>query len=203
MSDALIVVDVQNDFLPGGALAVANGDSIIPAVNDLIDRAPYVVLTQDWHPEGHVSFAQSHPGHQLYDVIDVPSGKQVLWPVHCVQGTQGAEISRRISTAKAGAIVRKGAKQSVDSYSGFVDADGKTRSGLAGLLRERGVFVCGLATDFCVSWTALDAVAAGFDTYVVTDASGAIDVNGSLSAARQAWQKCGVKEIRAADVRFE
>jgi nicotinamidase/pyrazinamidase len=206
MSDALIVVDVQNDFLPGGALAVANGDSIIPAVNDLIDRAPYVVLTQDWHPEGHVSFAQSHPGHQLYDVIDVPSGKQVLWPVHCVQGTQGAEISRLINAVKAGAIVRKGAKQSVDSYSGFVDADGKTRSGLAGLLRERGVtrvFVCGLATDFCVSWTALDAVAAGFDTYVVTDASGAIDVNGSLSAARQAWQKCGVKEIRAADVRFE
>jgi nicotinamidase/pyrazinamidase len=123
-----------------------------------------------------------------------------------VQGTQGAEISRLINAVKAGAIVRKGAKQSVDSYSGFVDADGKTRSGLAGLLRERGVtrvFVCGLATDFCVSWTALDAVAAGFDTYVVTDASGAIDVNGSLSAARQAWQKCGVKEIRAADVRFE
>jgi len=205
MTDALIVVDLQNDFLPGGALAVAGGDAVIPTVNDLIARAPCVVMTQDWHPRDHVSFAANHPGHALYETISVPSGSQVLWPVHCVQGTAGAEISPLIDTKKACAIVRKGIRPDVDSYSGFVDADRRTRSGLAGLLRERGVtrvFVCGLATDFCVSWTALDAAGAGFETFVVTDASRAIDVNGSLAAARDAWRDAAIKEIQSSEIAF-
>ncbi len=205
MTDALVVVDVQNDFLPGGALAVAEGDTIIPVVNELIDRAPFVVLTQDWHPEGHVSFASSHAGKSVYDTVQAPYGEQVLWPVHCVQGTAGADISAQVNQVKAGAVIRKGAKKAVDSYSGFVDADRKTRSGLAGLLRERGVtrvFVCGLATDFCVSWTALDAAAAGFETFVVTDASKAIDVNGSLGAAKAAWLSAGIREVESRNIRF-
>jgi nicotinamidase/pyrazinamidase len=205
MSDALIVVDLQNDFLPGGALAVAGGDAIIPALNGLIARAPCVVMTQDWHPGEHISFAANHPGHALFENIPVSYGSQVLWPAHCVQGTQGAEISPLVHIEKACAIVRKGARPDVDSYSGFVDADRKTRSGLAGLLRERGVtrvFVCGLATDFCVSWTALDAAAEGFETFVVTDASRAIDVNGSLAAAKDAWKSAGVKEILSSDIAF-
>ena len=205
MSDALIVVDLQNDFLPGGALAVAGGDAIIPTVNDLIARSPCVVMTQDWHPGDHISFAGNHPGRALFESVSVAYGSQVLWPAHCVQGTPGAEISSLVHTEKACAIVRKGTRPDVDSYSGFVDADRKTRSGLAGLLRERGVtrvFVCGLATDFCVSWTALDAAAEGFETFVVTDASRAIDVNGSLAAAKDAWMRAGVKEIQSADIAF-
>jgi nicotinamidase/pyrazinamidase len=194
-SDCLIVVDVQVDFLPGGALAVPDGDAVIPVVNRLAKRFSTVVLTQDWHPADHLSFAASHPGRAPFETTELAYGTQVLWPVHCVQGTPGAALAAGLDVPQAVLIQRKGANRAVDSYSAFREADRTTDTGLSGWLRARGVarvFVCGLATDFCVAWTALDARTAGFATVLVDDAARAIDLDGSLAAARAAMAAAGV-----------
>lgn len=200
---ALIVVDIQNDFLPGGSLAVADGDAILPLVNDLAKRFETIVLTQDWHPTGHISFASSHAGKAPFEMIELAYGPQVLWPDHCVQGSPGAELSVRLDIAAAQLVIRKGFHPGIDSYSAFFEADHATPTGLTGYLRERGVtdvFVVGLATDFCVAWTAQDAARQGFGTTVIEDATRAIDANGSLTAAKAAMQAAGVTRIRAADL---
>lgn len=184
---ALIVVDVQNDFCPGGALAVGGGHAIVPVINALVPRYEQVVVTQDWHPKGHASFASAHHGHEPFDTIEMPYGTQVLWPDHCVQGTPGAELHPDLEVTSAQLVIRKGWHQGVDSYSAFREADRETLTGLAGYLRERGVeevHVVGLATDYCVGWTALDAAAAGFRVSVIEDACRAIDLSGSL---KRAW----------------
>jgi nicotinamidase/pyrazinamidase len=194
----LIVVDVQNDFCPGGALAVPKGDEVVPLINRLAVRFDNVVLTQDWHPRDHTSFASSHPGKKPFETIELPYGKQVLWPDHCVQGTPGAAFHAGLDVSKAQLIVRKGFHRNIDSYSGFVEADRKTSTGLAGYLKERGfrsVFVCGLATDFCVGWTALDARAAGFEVSVIEDACRAIDLEGSLARAWSEMEGAGVRRV--------
>ena len=201
--DLLLVVDLQNDFLPGGKLAVAGGDEIVIPINRLGRRFENVVMTQDWHPEGHVSFASSHPGSHPFEVIELPYGPQVLWPDHCVWDTHGAEFSADVELPHTQMVVRKGYHEVVDSYSGFQEADRKTRTGLAGYLRERGfrrLFIAGLATDFCVNWTAVDAAAAGFETYVIEDACRAIDTGGSLAAAWADMTTAGVKRIVAGDI---
>ncbi|MBN9307979.1 bifunctional nicotinamidase/pyrazinamidase [Devosia sp.] len=201
--DLLLVVDLQYDFLPGGALAVAGGDEIILLVNRLGRQFKHAAMTQDWHPDGHISFASSHPGTKPYDVIELPYGPQVLWPDHCVQGTHGAEFSAEIELPHAEMIIRKGYHDVVDSYSGFREADRKTRTGLEGYLRERGfrrLFVAGLATDFCVNWTAVDAANAGFETYVIEDACRAIDTGGSLARAWADMAAAGVERIVAGDI---
>ncbi|KAB0680744.1 bifunctional nicotinamidase/pyrazinamidase [Aureimonas leprariae] len=198
-NDALIVVDVQNDFCPGGALAVADGDAVVPLVNRLMPRFPIVVLTQDWHPAGHASFASAH-GRAPFETIDLDYGRQILWPDHCVQGSRGAEFHPALEASRAQMIVRKGFHAGVDSYSGFVEADRRTATGLAGYLRDRGagrVFVCGLATDFCVAWTALDARAAGFPVVLVEDACRAIDLDGSLDRAFADMAAAGVERVPA------
>jgi|SRR5579864_5122267 len=200
--DVLIVVDVQNDFCPGGRLAVQKGDEVVPLVNALAARFANVVLTQDWHPAGHSSFATSHPGTKAFDSIRLAYGEQVLWPDHCVQGGDGAALHKGLAVPHAQLVVRKGWHKDVDSYSAFLEADRKTRTGLEGYLQERGikrVFVCGLATDFCVAWTALDARKSGFAAAVVEDACRAIDMQGSLAAARAKMKKAGVASVQAAD----
>jgi nicotinamidase/pyrazinamidase len=187
---------VQNDFMPTGALAVPRGDEVVPVINRLAARFEQVVLTQDWHPRDHASFASAHPGSKPFETIDLPYGKQVLWPDHCVQATPGAALHAGLAVPHAQLIIRKGHHRDIDSYSAFVEADRKTPTGLAGYLRERGLrklYVCGLATDFCVAWTALDARAAGFDTTVIEDASRAIDLNGSLAKAMQDIARAGVR----------
>ena len=192
----LVVVDVQNDFMPGGALAVPHGDEVVPLVNRLAAKFENVVLTQDWHPRGHLSFASSHPGKKPFDTIELPYGTQVLWPDHCVQGTSGAAIHSDLNLAKAQLVIRKGHHRDIDSYSAFLEADRRTATGLAGYLRERGLkklCVCGLATDFCVAWTALDARAAGFDTTILEDACRAIDRDGSLARAWAEMTAAGVR----------
>ena len=196
--DVLIVVDVQNDFLPGGALAVPEGDAVIAPINTLIDRFSHVVLTQDWHTPAHVSFASSHPGKSAFDTTTLPYGEQVLWPDHCVQGTSGAELATPLEAAKAELVVRKGYHPQIDSYSGFVEADGTTPTGLGGYLKERGftrVFVCGLATDYCVAWTAMDARKQSFETFVIEDACRGIDLRGSVEAAWAAMEASGVGRL--------
>ncbi|RDI56765.1 nicotinamidase [Microvirga subterranea] len=202
-NDVLIVTDVQYDFLPGGALAVPEGDAVIEPINRLAKAFRHVLLTQDWHPPGHTSFASSHPGKKPFELIDLHYGRQVLWPDHCIQGSPGAEISRDVHVPHAQLVIRKGYDPAIDSYSGFIEADRKTSTGLAGYLRERGfrrVFCTGLALDFCVHWTALDAKAAGFDTYVIEDASRAIDTNGSLAQARADLDAVGVKIIHSGQI---
>jgi nicotinamidase/pyrazinamidase len=193
--DLLLVVDVQNDFLPGGALAVPDGDAIVPVVNALARRFAHVALTQDWHVAGHLSFASSHPGHAPFDTITLPYGPQVLWPDHCIQGSVGAEFSSALRVPQAEFIVRKGYRREIDSYSAFCEADGITHTGLAGYLRERGfarVFLAGLATDFCVAYSAVDACRAGFKVVVIEDACRAIDTGGSLGAAWVRMNDAGV-----------
>jgi nicotinamidase/pyrazinamidase len=200
--DALIVVDVQNDFCPGGRLAVQKGDEVVPIVNELARRFENVVLTQDWHPSGHSSFATSHPGTKPFDSIKLPYGEQVLWPDHCVQGSDGATLHKDLAIPHAQLVVRKGWRKDVDSYSAFVEADRKSRTGLEGYLDELGVervIVCGLATDFCVAWTALDACKLGFDCAVIEDACRAIDMQGSLAAAWERMKKAGVARIQSGD----
>jgi nicotinamidase/pyrazinamidase len=200
--DALLVIDVQNDFVRGGALEVAGGDSIVPTVNRLIRAFSQVVVTQDWHPEGHVSFASSHGGAQALDVVKTPYGEQRLWPDHCVQGAPGAELHEALDIDAAFLILRKGVNAEVDSYSAFAEADRRT-TGLAALLKARGVrrvFACGLATDYCVAYSALDARAAGFDTFVVDDACRAIDANDSLEAAWAKMNAAGVWRIQAREI---
>lgn len=196
----LVVVDVQNCFLPGGSLAVKDGEKIIPVINRLAKAFPNVVLTQDWHTPGHISFASSHPGKKPFDVIRLPYGDQVLWPDHCVQGTEGAALSKDLQVSNAQLVIRKGFHPDVDSYSALLEADKKTYTGLTGYLKERGIerlFVTGLATDFCVAWTAIDARMAGFEVYVVEDACRGIDANGSLLKSWASMEKVGVKKIQS------
>jgi len=201
--DVLVVVDVQYDFLPGGSLAVAGGDEIVPLVNTLASRFANVVFTQDWHPADHVSFASRHDGKAPFETIELPYGTQVLWPDHCVQGTHGAELSHDLDVPHGQLIIRKGFNRLVDSYSGFQEADRRTRTGLAGYLKERGlgtVYVAGLATDFCVAWTALDARAEGFATVVIEDATRAIDTNGSLEKAWTDMAAAGVTRLMSRQI---
>jgi len=198
--DVLLVVDVQRDFLPGGALAVPDGDAVVAPINALAERFGHVVLTQDWHPAGHVSFASSHPGRAAFETVQLGYGAQVLWPEHCVQDTAGAALAEGLCVPRAEMLIRKGFYQGVDSYSAFVEADRTTKTGLAGYLRERGlgrITVVGLATDFCVAWTALDAKAAGFEVFVVEDACRGIDVDGSLARAWADMAAAGVVRIAA------
>ena len=193
--DVLIVTDPQLDFCPGGALAVPQGDAIMPVVNRLARRFAHVILTQDWHPAGHASFASSHPGRHPFETIEVEYGPQTLWPDHCVQGTEGATFHPALDIARVELIIRKGYRTTIDSYSAFRENDRKTPTGLAGYLRERGferVTLCGLATDFCVFFSAIDARAAGFETAVALDASRAIDIDGSLAQALAAMREAGI-----------
>ena len=192
---ALIVIDVQNDFCPGGALAVPQGDTIIPAVNRLIAMADLVVLTQDWHPRGHSSFASSHAGRQPFENIEMAYGPQTLWPDHCVQGTAGAAFHASLDATPAALVVRKGMRPAVDSYSAFFENDRRTSTGLDGWLRGRGVdrvLLCGLAYDFCVAYSALDAARLGFATMVAENACAAIDLDGSRAAQESAMRDAGV-----------
>jgi len=203
-SDALLVVDVQNDFLPGGALAVARGDEIVPLVNRIAQRFTIVVLTQDWHPAGHASFASSHPGAQPFETTRLSYGRQILWPDHCVQGSPGAELAPGLDIPHAQLVIRKGHHRKIDSYSAFLEADRRTRTGLDGYLRSRGVkrvFCAGLATDFCVAWTALDARRFRLQSVVIEDACRAIDRDGSLEAAWKAMKKAGVRRLSSAAFR--
>jgi nicotinamidase/pyrazinamidase len=196
----LLVIDVQNDFLPGGALAVPRGDEVIPLINRLAARFANVILTQDWHPAHHVSFASHHAGRRPFETIELPYGPQVLWPDHCVQGSHGAQLAAALAVTHAQAVIRKGYHAHTDSYSAFLEADRVTPTGLAGLLRERGVkrvVCCGLATDFCVAYSALDARAAGFDSWVIEDACRAIDTGGSLQAARRNLAAAGVRTVQS------
>ena len=194
-TEALIVIDVQNDFCPGGALAVAEGDRIINRINGLMGDFATVVLTQDWHPANHASFAANHPGAEPFSLIQMPYGPQVLWPIHCVQGTNGAEFHTDLRTDPAQLIVRKGFRSGIDSYSAFFENDHSTPTGLEGYLRSRGVtgltFV-GLATDYCVAYSALDAARLGFSAKVLDGATRAIDLNGSLAEAQTKMRAAGV-----------
>ena len=202
-ASALLVIDVQNCFLPGGSLAVKEGEQVIPVINRIAKGFANVVMTQDWHTVGHTSFASAHAGKKPFEAIDLAYGKQVLWPDHCVQGTEGASLARDLSIPQAELVIRKGFHKDVDSYSAFEEADRKTGTGLAGYLKERGittVFVTGLATDFCVAWTAMDARKLGFTTYVIEDATRGIDLNGSLAAAWKQMTDAGVKRIQASDI---
>jgi len=197
----LLVVDVQNDFCPGGSLVVPGGDAVVPIVNALGRRFRHVVLTQDWHPAGHASFASSHPGRTAFETIGLAYGPQVLWPDHCVQATAGAAFHAGLDLPHAEAVIRKGFRKGIDSYSGFIEADRRTRTGLEGYLRERDiakVVIAGLATDFCVNWTAQDAVRAGFETIVVEDACRAIDLDGSLDRAWAEMAAAGIQRVTAA-----
>lgn len=200
---ALLVIDMQYDFMPGGALAVAEGDGLVSLINRLGARFRNVVITQDWHPAEHISFASSHAGRDPFDSITLPYGPQTLWPDHCIQGTRGAELHADLDLAHAQLILRKGCNAGIDSYSAFVEADRTTQTGLAGYLKERGIdslFVAGLALDFCVAWSALDARAAGFNTWVIADACKAIDLGGSLDKAWRDFQAAGVVRIDSAEL---
>lgn len=199
--DALVVVDVQNCFVPGGSLAVQKGDEIVPLINTISKAFQNVVLTQDWHTPGHISFASAHPGKKPFESVKLPYGNQVLWPDHCVQGTEGADIVKGLSIPHAQLIIRKGFNPKVDSYSAFIEADGKIRTGLDGYLKGRSiktVYVVGLATDFCVAWTAMDARKLGFQATVIEDACRGIDTQGSLAAAWKGMEKAGVKRLQSA-----
>ncbi len=200
---ALIVVDVQNCFVPGGTLAVGKGDEVVPVVNRLAAAFENVIVTQDWHTPGHASFASSHAGKKPFETTKLSYGQQVLWPDHCVQGTDDAALHKDLKLPHAQLILRKGYHKDMDSYSAFEEADHKSSTGLAGYLKQRGikrVFVTGLATDFCVAWTAMDARKLGFETYVIEDATRAIDLNGSLAAAWKQMTAKGVKRIQSADI---
>ena len=198
--DVLVVVDVQNDFCPGGALAVPQGDEIVSTVNRLAAGFAHVILTQDWHPRGHASFASSHPNRQPFETIELPYGQQILWPDHCVQGTQGAAFHPGVDVRHAELVVRKGFRNSIDSYSAFRENDHRTLTGLTGYLKERGferLTLCGLATDFCVFFSAIDGREAGFEVGVVTSACRGIDFDGSLSRAMRSMNEAGVALLAA------
>jgi len=200
-SPAFIVVDVQYDFCPGGALAVPDGDAVVSVINGLMQRFSHVVLTQDWHPPGHLSFASSHPGKNPYEFVAVDYGDQILWPDHCVQGTQGAALHSNLEVNRAELVIRKGFRRQIDSYSAFYENDKRTPTGLAGYLRERGftrVVIAGLAFDFCVRYSAEDAKRLGFEVVVVADACGAIDLDGSAAATRKSFAEAGI-ELAASD----
>ena len=194
-NDVLLVIDVQNDFCPGGALEVPEGDSVVTAINELMQRFTHIALTQDWHPPGHSSFASSHDGAAPFSVTKMSYGEQTLWPDHCVQGSDGAEFHSSLVTTSADVVVRKGYRKSIDSYSAFFENDKTTPTGLTGYLKERGierVFCCGLATDFCVRFSAEDARKNGFDTFVIEHACRGINMDGSLDAAMAAMKEAGV-----------
>jgi len=196
---ALLVIDAQNDFCPGGALAVDHGDTIMPLVNRIASGFSTVVMTQDWHPADHVSFAAGHPGKAPFDVITLPYGSQVLWPTHCVMGTPGAALHPDLDIPHASLIIRKGSNRLIDSYSAFLEADRTTKTGLDGYFAARGItdiYVCGLATDFCVAWSAEDAVKFGLHTTVIEDACRAIDLNNSLALA---WERLAQVGVTRAD----
>jgi len=200
---ALIVVDVQNCFIEGGTLPVKGGAEVVPVINKLAGAFQNVVVTQDWHTPGHASFATAYPGKKPFETTALKYGTQVLWPDHCVQGTDDASLHKDLKLPTAQLVIRKGYNKGVDSYSAFEEADHKTVTGLAGYLKARGiktVYVTGLATDFCVAWTAMDARKAGFEAYVIEDATRAIDLNGSLAAAWKQMTAKGVKRIQSADV---
>jgi nicotinamidase/pyrazinamidase len=200
---ALIVVDVQNCFVPGGTLPVTRGDEVVPLINRLAAAFENVVVTQDWHTPGHASFASAHAGKKPFETIKMPYGEQVLWPDHCIQGTADAELHKDLKLPRAQLIVRKGFHEQVDSYSAFEEADRKTSTGLGGYLRQRHikrVYIVGLATDFCVAWTAIDARSRGLETFVIEDATRAIDLKGSLDAAWKNMAKAGVKRIQSASL---
>ncbi len=197
-NDLLLIIDVQNDFCPGGALAVADGDAVVPVINRLAERFDHVVLTQDWHPAGHSSFATSYPRSAAFQTISMPYGQQTLWPDHCIQGTPGSAFHPRLQTERAALVIRKGFRSSIDSYSAFYENDRQTPTGLAGYLRERGlqrIFLAGLATDFCVHYSAMDARRLGFDTVLIEAGCRAIDLAGSLDAAWTAMATAGVQRV--------
>ena len=199
-TDVLLVTDIQNGFVPGGNLAVPRGDEIVPLANRIARSFRNVVMTQDWHPAGHISFASSHPGRRPFDTVRLPYGDQILWPDHCIQGTDDAALHPALAMPHAQLVIRKGFHPAIDSYSAFVEADRTTHTGLAGYLTERGlrrVFLCGLATDFCVAWSASDARRLGFEALVIEDACRAIDTGGSLAAAWQAMLAAGVRRIQS------
>jgi len=201
--DVLLVVDVQKDFCPDGRLAVPRGDEVVPIINGIAGKFTNVVLTQDWHPPGHLSFASSHPGRQPYQTIEVAYGPQVLWPDHCVQGTPGAEFREDLQIPHAVLVIRKGFRRSIDSYSAFYENDRTTPTGLAGYLRERGltrVFLAGLALDFCVRYSAEDAHQEGFQVVVIEDACRGIDVDGSLAATRRRLAELNVPCVGAEEI---
>ncbi len=196
--DLLLIIDVQNDFCPGGALAVADGDAVVPVINRLSSLFDQVALTLDWHPAGHSSFASSHRGKAPFETIAMPYGPQTLWPDHCIQGTSGAAFHPGLATDKAQLILRKGFRLGIDSYSAFFENDKTTPTGLAGYLRERGlqrVFLVGLATDFCVHYSAMDARRLGFEAVVIDNACRGIDLGGSMAAAQAQWSEAGVVRI--------
>lgn len=202
-ADLLLVIDVQNDFCPGGALAVPGGDEVVAVINRMAPHFYHSVVTQDWHPADHLSFASNHAEGQPFETVTLDYGEQVLWPDHCVQGSHGACFHRDLDWRGADLVLRKGFRRAIDSYSAFQENDKATPTGLAGYLRERGfrrLFIAGLATDFCVAWTALDAVAEGFDAVLVEDACRAIDLDGSLAAAMSAMTGAGVTITRSTAV---
>lgn len=201
--DVLILVDLQNDFCPGGALGVARGDEVVAPANRLARQFRHVALTQDWHPQGHLSFASSHPPHKPYDRIELPYGSQTLWPDHCVQGSAGAQFHRGLALDAAELILRKGYRREIDSYSAFYENDRRTPTGLAGYLRERGfrrLFLAGLATDYCVHYSALDARREGFDVVVIEDVCRGIDLGGSLARAWAQMLEAGVQRSHSGEV---
>ncbi|MBC3366387.1 bifunctional nicotinamidase/pyrazinamidase [Pseudomonas sp. SWRI154] len=200
---ALLVIDIQNDFTPGGQLAVPGGDEIVPLVNQLGRTFRHIVVAQDWHPAGHASFASSHAGKQPFDIIQLPYGEQKLWPDHCVEGTPGAALHPALDLPHAQLIIRKGCNPAIDSYSAFMEADRQTPTGLTGYLKERGidtVYMVGLALDFCVMYSALDARMAGFNAIVLLDACRGIDIDGSMDTAIRRMQEAGVKLIQSSDI---
>ena len=199
----LIIVDAQYGFMPGGGLAVADGDAVVPVINRIAPRFANVVLTQDWHPADHISFAANHPGRAPFETITLPYGEQVLWPTHCVQGTRDAALHDELRVPQAQLIIRKGFHRDVDSYSAFMEADRRTSTGLAAYLKARGIsklYLCGLATDYCVAWSAQDARAAGFEATVIEDACRAIDLNGSLARAWADMAAAGVGRVQSTDI---
>ena len=201
--DVLVVVDVQNGFMPGGSLPVPEGDTIVPLINRLAPAFGHVIITQDWHTARHVSFASSHPGKKPFDTIALPYGPQILWPDHCIQGTIDADLHKDLVIPHAALLIRKGFRPHVDSYSAFLEADRTTMTGLSGYLRERGLdtaYFVGLATDFCVAWSALDARGAGFNAAVIEDATRGIDASGSLARAWADMARAGIGRIRASDI---
>lgn len=202
-SDVLVVVDVQNDFCPGGALAVPDGGAVVPPINRLAETFPHVIATQDWHPVGHRSFASAHPGKKPFDTVELSYGVQALWPDHCVQNTRGADFHPALRLPRCELILRKGFREGIDSYSAFFENDRATPTGLEGYLRGRGfrrIFFAGLATDYCVFYSAIDARRAGFETFVAEDACRGIDHNGSLAAAWIEMANAGVRRIVSADI---
>lgn len=201
--NALLIVDVQNDFCPGGALEVPNGDEIVPTINKLADSFDHVIQTQDWHPEGHSSFASSHDGKKPFETIEMPYGEQVLWPDHCVQGSRGADFHPKLNTTRSELIIRKGFRKNIDSYSAFYENDDATKTGLTGYLHDRGIdtlYAVGLATDFCVKWSVVDGCKEGFKVYVVEDAVKGIDMDGSVDQAWEEMKEAGASPISSADL---